>query len=378
MKSPKTLLLLLAAVAVIGCTQADRTKKTISRVSAADYYQAGKQALNNKNWEQAALLFNRAIKLEPRYANAYAGAALVLAMKDQPEKAVEYAERAVKLDATAFDVQLNYGRVLSMTKPADWFVRAVASFEAALKNKPNDEEVLFYKAEALNEHGELEEARHFYSIVAEQEGSLAQRADERITHITAYLTTAPRSDVGEEILKAEKITRADLATLLVTEFDVAQHIGRRNPNFAGGSNLKMQADEQKRRQTANRITDIHGLASELWIKEAVQVGAMDVYPDNTFRPYELVQRMNLAMTLQNIIIQVTGNTALYTAFLNSPPPFPDVKRSHYAFNAVCLVTEHEIMSPVPNNNLFDLDGPVSGFDALSALRNLERYLVQSF
>ncbi|MBN1478843.1 tetratricopeptide repeat protein [candidate division KSB1 bacterium] len=378
MKSRNILSLLFITGVIISCSQVERTKKTTRDVSATDYYRAGKQALNNDDWEKAAILFNRAIKANPRYANAYAGAALVLAMKDQPEKAIEYAEKAVKLDANAFDAQLNRGRVLKMSKPTDWFERAIASFDAALKLNPADEEALFYKAEALNEHGDLAAARNLYAKVAEKEGLYAQSANAHISYITAYLSTDPRSDVGKEILKVEAISRAELAALLVAEFDAGHHMRRRNPNYAGGSNLSLKTEEQTRIQTVNRITDINGLAAESWIKEVVQVGAMDVYPDNSFRPFELVQRMNLAMTLQNIIIQATGNTSLYTAFLNSAPPFSDVKRTHYAFNAICLVTEYEIMPKTTNSTLFDLDGTVSGYDALSALRNLEQFLVQSF
>ncbi len=113
------------------------------------------------------------------------------------------------------------------------------------------------------------------------------------------------------------------------------------------------------------------------VVEVVLVGGMDVYPDNTFRPDELIQRVHLAMTLQNIVILVTGNNSLYTAFINTPSNYTDVKRTHYAYNAIRLVTEYEIM-PVPaTSDRFDLDGTVSGFDALLALRNLQGYLKAS-
>ena len=85
-----------------------------------------------------------------------------------------------------------------------------------------------------------------------------------------------------------------------------------------------------------------------------------------------------AMTLQHIIVQATGNTALYTAFISSPARFSDVPRSHFAFNAICLVTDYGLMSGDPATTQFDLDGSVTGLEALLALRNLQRHLNESF
>ncbi len=265
-----------------------------------------------------------------------------------------------------------------MTKPEDWFNRALLSFDEALTIKSMHDETMFYKAETYRQHGDYPQAIAMYTKVYERDGEFAQQANEQIIYLDAFMTAAPRTPVGADMLVVENITRADLAALLGAEFNIVKVMHRRNPNYAGGSNKQWQTAESKRIRLANSITDIFGHWAEAWIRDAVQVGAMDVYPDNSFRPSQVVQRMNMALTLQNIIIESTGNTSLYTAFINTAPRFVDVPHSHYAFNAVCLVTEYNIMPISGAGDRFHLNGSMSGLDALLALRQLERYLGESF
>ncbi len=367
----------IAAMIFIGCSGTGTVKRTPRMLSAAEYFTAGQKALDLGDWEQAAVSFNRAMKADANFAPAYAGAAFVLATKNQPDKAVEYAEKAVKLDARSYESQFYRGRVLLLCKPDNWFDRAIHSFDEALKIKSMDEAALYFKAQVYQDQNDFEQAKLLYQKVYDLNGSFSSQAIEQVRYLDAYLAAEPRTHVGADMLLVERITRADLAALLATEFNVVQMMQRRNPNYAGGNNQNWKDAEEQRQRIANSISDIDGNPAELWIRDVVSVGAMDAYPDNTFRPDELVQRMDLALTLQNLIIQTTGNTSLYTAFLNSAPRFSDVPRSHYAYNAVSLVTEYDIM-PMTATNQFDLNGTVSGMEALLALRNLENYLHNSF
>lgn len=367
-------LFMLVLFLTMRCSQVDSVQQAADQLTAEDHYQAGLAALNQDDWENAAISFHRAIKVAPHYANGYAGTALVLALKDQPEKAVEYAEKAVKLDEKSFDAQVILGRVLADSKPEGWFERAMKAFDAALKMKTREEEALYYKARALCDNRNLEEAKELFTTISAQGGRFATQAEEQLVHIDNYQLIMPRTAVGDKILQLEKISRADLAALLVAEFDIVEIMRRQNPNYAGGKSQRFTEEENKRIRSADVIADIKGHWAETWIKDAVRVGAMDVYPDNSFRPDELIQRMHLAMTLQTVIIQVTGNNSLYTAFIHTPSNYGDVKRTHYAYNAIRLVTEYEIMPASATSDRFDLDGTVSGFDALLSLRNLQGYL----
>lgn len=370
----KILVFLVSFLMLWGCSSVQTAKKSKRTLSASEYVKAGHLALQQGDWEQAAFSFNRAMKVDPQYAPAFSGAAYVLAIKDQPQKAIEYAEKAVALDARSFDAQFYRGRILLLTKPDNWFDQAIHSFDQALKIKSMDDETLFYKAEAYREHGDVREAKMIYTKVVERGGTFAHQANEQIVYLDAYIAASPRTKMGADMLIVEKITRADLAALLGAEFNIVSVMQRRNPNYSGGNNQQWKTAEERRTSTANNLSDIFGNWAESWIRDAVQVGAMDAYPDNTFRPSQTVQRMDLALILQNIIIESTGNTSLYTAFINSAPRFTDVPHSHYAYNAICLVTEYNIMPVTGASDKFDLDGPVSGLEALMALRHLERYL----
>ncbi|MBN1464994.1 tetratricopeptide repeat protein [candidate division KSB1 bacterium] len=373
MKSCAVYLFMLTLFLTMRCSRVDSVRPA-DRISAEDHYKAGLAALEQEDWENAAKAFQRAIKVAPHYANGYAGAALVLAMKNQPDKAVEYAEKAVKLDEKSFDARVVLGRVLAESKPEAWFERAMQAFDAALKMRPLDEEALYFKARALVENRDLEQAKDLYRKVSAQGERFAPQAEDQIIYINNYQLISPRTAVGDTILQLERITRADLAVLLVAEFDIVATMRRQNPNYAGGKSQRFKEEDDKRIRSADVISDIKGHWAEVWIKDAVRAGGMDVYTDSSFRPDELLQRANLAMTLQNIVIQVTGNHSLYTAFIHTPSNYADVKRTHYAYNAIRFVTEYEIMPAPVRSDRFDLDGAVSGFDALLALRNLQGYL----
>ena len=182
------------------------------------------------------------------------------------------------------------------------------------------------------------------------------------------------SEAGAEILSIEAITRADLAVLLTQEIRVVELANRRNPNLFGPPSPLQKTKDNKRNEQAALINDITEHPAEQMIREIVRIGGMDIFPDKSFRPHELVHRMDFALAIQQVLILVTGNRAIDTAFVGSPSPFPDVKRSHYAFNAVSLTTERGILAADAQTGEFGLNQTVSGVDALTALRRLQAIL----
>ncbi len=348
---------------VIGCAQVDRVSKPPEPVDVEQVVRAGLDSLDAGNWQAAARAFNRAIQADPDYSPAYSGMALVLAERERPDKALEYANRAVAKEPKSVQAHVVKGRILLM---ADDYSNAITALDEALKINPRNEEALFYKAQAASKAHNYELAENVLQTLVEQEGEYKDRARELFEQMHKAQLAAPQTGVGEKMLQTEAISRGDLAALLVNEIGLLSLVNRRNPNFYATSNSDDGSEVS--------IVDINGHWAEPWIRDVVRVGAMDVYPDNSFRPNAPVQRMNFAMTLQNVFILVTGDRTLDTAFVGSGPRYPDVKPTHYAFNAISLVTEYGIMGTHSLTGEFDLNSTVSGADALIALRKLERAL----
>lgn len=349
------------------CAQVQQTRQPQQPVDVKAVAQAGMDSLAAGNWQAAARAFSRAIQADPEYAVGYSGMALVLAIREQPEKALEYANRAISKDPTSVQAHISKGRVLLL---ADEYANAMTAFDQALELQPKSEEALFYKAHAAGKAQQYEVAIRLYKEVVEMQGDYMSRAKTLFERMRKTQLAAPRTAVGERVLEKDAITRGDLAALLVNEFGLLDMVNRRDPNFFSASTPNNKANVT--------IVDAEGHWAEPWIRDVVAVGAMDVYPDNSFRPTSPVLRMNFAMTIQNIIILVTGDRSLDTAFIGSPARYPDVKPTHYAFNAISMVTEYGIMGANSLTGEFDLDGTLSGLDALIALRKVQDTLNTSF
>ena len=82
--------------------------------------------------------------------------------------------------------------------------------------------------------------------------------------------------------------------------------------------------------------------------------------------------------MQNILVMATGDESLATKYIGQPSRFPDVNPSHYAYNAICLMTDRGIMSADKMTGAFKLNDKVSGADALLIIRDFQNALRMTF
>ena len=354
---------LIIALSLAGCSRPPQVAREAGATEAQQDYRQGEEYLRQGDWQKAALAFDRAVKADPGFAEGYAGLAYILALRRQDEKAVEYADLAVQKNRRSVIAQIYKGRIYAMVQPSGWFAAAIGALDAALELAPDNREALFYKAEALFRHDEPAPAAELFERLAAEDGAFRQEAADRLAHIHARQLAQPQTPAGKRIVGLAVLTRADLAELLMQEIDLQRMIARRNPKRAEQAS---GADK--------RIVDINGLPAAADIRAVVGLGVMDVFPDGKFRPHEKVQRVHLAMTLQQAMIRITGDRSLDTVFIGSPSVFPDVKPSHYAFNAVCLVTQKGMMQANALDGRFDLNAPANGIDALIAVHRLQKVL----
>ena len=96
-------------------------------------------------------------------------------------------------------------------------------------------------------------------------------------------------------------------------------------------------------------------------------------PDGSYRPNQVVTRVDLAMLIQRVLVEAWNDTGLRSRFFGSPSPFPDVPGTHFAFNAVMLATTRGIMTGKPDGTFF-LEGTLPGHEAILIIRNLKGVL----
>ena len=100
----------------------------------------------------------------------------------------------------------------------------------------------------------------------------------------------------------------------------------------------------------------------------LQVRGLEPGPNHTFEPDKLITKAEFALMLEDILIKVSGDEKLATKYIGATSLFPDVRNDHYAFNAVMTATSRGFLEADKATGEFNPGAPVSGADALLAIR----------
>lgn len=123
--------------------------------------------------EEAAQVYRDILQKQPGELEALGGLSALLIDQKRPEAAVSLLQDTLKdapntnkatpgsVDTAA--VQILLGKVFASEKRYD---EAIATFDAAAKDNPQNFQPVFYKAELLKEQGKLDEAKTLYSKAA--------------------------------------------------------------------------------------------------------------------------------------------------------------------------------------------------------------------
>jgi tetratricopeptide (TPR) repeat protein len=375
------LTILLGLFIIIGCGP-----KPIKEASILDtpdnHYNQGMREIDQGDLVAAESEFNRALALNPDYAEGFAGLAILYGMKEDFKKAKDFANKAIDKDKKSVDARVAKGRVLTMERKGDdWIKDAVKEFDRALKINPKSAKAEYYKGDAYKLAYMFSEAAGSYSKVISQKGEFATEANAQWELVQKIQRAAPGTKVGKKIALIEKIDRADLAVLMIEELKLLELLEKKRPKTydtgfkAPDDPTKMQTSTTTQMAT---MTDLDDHWAKNYIKDIVDAKGMDVYPDHTFRPDEKIIRANYAMLIQNVLIMATGDESLATKYIGQPTRFPDVNPSHFAYNAACLMVDRGIMKAGQMTGAFQLNEKVSGADALLIIRDFQNALRMTF
>jgi Tfp pilus assembly protein PilF len=360
--------------------------KPIKEASILDtpnnHYNQGMRELDQGDIVAAEEEFNRALALNPDYAEGFAGLALVYAEKEDFEKAKDYANKAVDKDKKSVDARVVKGRVLAKERKGDdWVKKAVKEFDNALKLNPNSAKAEFYKGATYKVGFMFDDAALSYRKVIALKSDFATKANAEWELVQKIQRAAPGTEVGAKIALVEKIDRADLAVLLIEELKLLELLEKKRPKTYD-TGFKAPDDPTKMTTSTTQkmaeMTDVENHWAKNWIKDIVDAKGMDVYPDHTFRPDDKMIRSNYAMLMQNVLIMATGDESIATKYIGQPSRFPDVNPSHFAYNAACLMVDRGIMNADKMNGAFSLNETVSGADALLIIRDFQNALRMTF
>ena len=275
-----------------------------------NHYSQGMRELDRGNLDTAVEEFQRAMALEPDYAEAYSGMALVYAEQGNFKEALDAADKGIGKNKNSMDARIAKGIVLTkQRKGDDWVEKAVKEFERAADINPRSDKPHFYTGMAYKEGYFFSDAANSFSKVIEIKGDYAADANEQWELVQKIQRAAPGTKVGKEIALIEEIDRADLAVLLMEELKLLEILEKKREKVYD-TGFKAPDDPTKMAQPeAEKLADATDIADHWarnWIKDILEARGMDAFPDHTFRPDEKITRSNYAMIMQNIMIMATG------------------------------------------------------------------------
>jgi len=393
-------LLLVSALALAftsGCAKQEMAKCTSPEDNPQHHYLMGMQALEQKKIDVAQSKFERAVYCEETFSHGYSGLAIVSAYKTktltdaafkkiEANRAVEQLKKAGKLAESSedkFDHLVATIRAHTAIKSMDWLKTAEEAFTDIRELKVDERKLIYYQGTEAADYFmgkaylkalEFRQARDKFADVlnAKREGKWHEKADkawkktDKIVRAMAGITVG---DVGKNIAVKDSITRGDLAALLIDEMKI-------DKLFAGRIPVQSQVDKMKAEFTPADVLNHQFKEEILTIMKWKVRGLEPKYDDTTkaylFKPEEPVSRGEMAMILEDVLIKLTGNEKLATAYFGQDKsPFPDVRPTSPFYNAVMNMTSRNIMEGELSGE-FRIDAPVDGAEALLAMRVLKQ------
>jgi hypothetical protein len=378
-----SLIFLLAAFLALDLTGCAK-RATIKPESVVDtpenHYRLGTRLIREGDMEAAGAEFNRAREMSPRFAPAYAGMSLVHALQGDFRRAHREVEKGLDYSPGNPNCLIARGRVFSLEKRGDdWLEKAISQFDRVLKSQPDNSEAQFFKGDACKAAYRFADAAAAYSLVVEKKDEWSAAANAEWELVQKIVRAAPSTEKGNEIALIPALSRADLAVLLLEEMKLKDVLASKLSTEAE-SGFRAPESEQLSAVAETHDFPAHDMGdhwAKHWIRDILDLGAMESYPDSTFRPEEKITRGEFAMVVQRVLVQTTHDKSLETKYFGETSHFSDVSSGHPAYNAIVLAVNRGIMRPNLDGS-FGLMSSVSGADALLMIRDFQNVLRQTF
>jgi len=395
--SVKGLMILFVIISVLGCAKKPVERCVSPEDNAPHHYLRGMEALEQGKIDIAMEKFDRALYCDDKFSMAHSGRAIAKAMKaglqqdpkfrqveiERVEEELKLAKKTATKPEEEFDYYLAIIRTSTALKGKDWLEKAQDAYNDAMKLKVDERKLIYYQGVeaghyfmglAYLEALEFQKARDRFADVlnAKREGKWHEKADkawkktDKIVRAMAGITVG---DVGKKIAIKEQVTRGDLAALLIDELKL-------DKLFAGRIPVQSQVERLKAEFTPADVLNHHFKEEILTILKWKVRGLEPIYDETTraylFKPELPVKRGEMAFILEDVLIKLTGDEKLATAYFgHEKSPFPDVRPTSPLYNAVMNMTTRGIMEPELSGE-FRIDAPVDGAEALLAIRVLKQ------
>jgi tetratricopeptide (TPR) repeat protein len=377
---------LTAGILVISCSS--RIQMRLTQLDSPEHHTfAGVMLLDQEKFADAGREFELALRLDPFNAKARVGFGLVKAYHgdftggvNEIKQAENYArndeERTFALVGTIRVNQLSRATCLRIgtecTSNDPWFKSSKEAFDRAVLIDPKASAAYYFMGESYLNVLELETAGRMFNKVLDLNGDYVTSAAGRWRLVQMIQRAMPETLTGKKMALMERITRANMALLLMEEMKIDALYALRAPR---PFSKPLDDSEKERTQAAWPATasDISSHPRRTDIEGIFRIGmrGLDLYPDGTFRPDEPMDRGSYAVVIEDILIRVSGDPSLATRYSGSRAPFIDLQANLPYYNAVMLATSLGIMEAKDKTlRTFAPLSPVTGVEALLVIRKI--------
>ena len=363
----------------------------------AHHYLVGMNLIEKKDISEAESHFDRALYLDRDFSPALAGKALVLAIKASGykdrahaevdvERALKYLKKAKKKadgDSEKFIYHVTAIRVYYNAKPKGWLEEAEGHYSDAISLKNVKEENLpyyqtrsaahYFMGYAYYKAYEFRKAEMALSkVLSSKPGKWHDKADnlyKKVQKIVRAMGQYTLTKVAKKIAVKDEVTKGDVAALLVDELHLDKLMAGRIPI------------KSKLPKAAFVPADVlnHPFKDEILIVVKWNIRGLQPQYDKItqaylFKPQDPITRKELAFILEDLLIKLTGDSKIATAYFGTEKsPFPDVPVNAAWFNAVMNCTTRGLMEPDLSGE-FRPNDYVDGAELILALMKLRNIM----
>jgi Tfp pilus assembly protein PilF len=387
---------------IVSCGSKERI--AVNQLDTPEHHTfTGLKLLDQEKYSDASRAFRMAIQLNNNYSRAYTGMALVNIYTGKYKTAWENLDLAFKnANDSSEKLFVNVARIryyCANDSDARWLDLAKEQFDEAVAIDSEHSPAYYYMGFAYKQALDFNQAGQMFATVIQLKKAHIYDANNQLVFLQEVQSAHAQSRAGKKIALAEKLTRAEAASLFVNELKI-KAIYTPMDNLV--SDAGMQYAINLSQSTA--IEDPTGVSSEGNVaaepsstaaaKVPVKILAKDIAnhplkhdietiiemgirglgndPKGNFKPEEVLSRGELASMLEDIMSKLTGVDNTTERYITPKSMFPDVSPEMPYCDSIISVTSQGIMKAknVKTGEFYPLK-PLSGTEALLIIRNLK-------
>lgn len=313
---------------------------------------------------QNAVVLDRLTSLQTVVSDAHLQKGLELKRREELDAALKELQAAQKLAPRQLGLLVEIGYIFLEKNEYD---EADKYFQEVLTRQPDFISALLGAGEVQLAKGNPENARSYFEKVLnlEPDNIQARTFMEKLQGLGVELKPAPTPAIPQEypreyldIARHETLTRGELAVLIFFGLDLENKI-QTLPDLASAYQVQF-------------ISDISGHWAKSYIVKITAYGLMEVFPDHTFQPDDVVIRGELAAIIDRIFTAFSKPLIIDPTRASSIS-FRDVSPENIYYRAVMATYLAGILDNVSDSE-FGLSKPVSGSEAMEIMARVKERL----